>query len=198
MKNIAVIGSGGLGREVLGIIQSINRKENSWNFIGFYDDNLSNDFINGFPILGQIDELNQINEELNVVIAIGNPKIKKLIKNKIVNSQIKFPTLIHPSVEIYSEENVVLGKGVVIAANSVLTVNIEISDFVYINTAVVIAHDTKIGKYSMIMPTVSISAGGEIGEKVYIGNGTKIDYYVHIKNNEIIPAGSVLTKINPI
>ena len=198
MKNIAVIGSGGLGREVLGIIQSINRKENSWNFIGFYDDNLSNDFINGFPILGQIDELNQINEELNVVIAIGNPKIKKLIKNKIVNSQIKFPTLIHPSVEIYSEENVVLGKGVVIAANSVLTVNIEISDFVYINTAAVIAHDTKIGKYSMIMPTVSISAGGEIGEKVYIGNGTKIDYYVHIKNNEIIPAGSVLTKINPI
>ena len=193
MKNIAVIGSGGLGREVLGIIQSINRKENSWNFIGFYDDNLSNDFINGFPILGQIDELNQINEELNVVIAIGNPKIKKLIKNKIVNSQIKFPTLIHPSVEIYSEENVVLGKGVVIAANSVLTVNIEISDFVYINTAAVIAHDTKIGKYSMIMPTVSISAGGEIGEKVYIGNGTKIDYAIQIDDNAVIKAGSILT-----
>ncbi|TCP22928.1 sugar O-acyltransferase (sialic acid O-acetyltransferase NeuD family) [Tenacibaculum skagerrakense] len=193
MKNIAVIGSGGLGREVLGIIQSINRKENSWNFIGFYDDNLSNDLINGFPILGKIEELNQINEELYVVIAIGNPKIKELIKNKIFNSQIKFPTLIHPSVEIYSEENVVLGKGVVIAANSVLTVNIEISDFVYINTAVVIAHDTKIGKYSMIMPTVSISAGGEIGEKVYIGNGTKIDYAIQIDDNAVIKAGSILT-----
>lgn len=193
MKNIAVIGSGGLGREVLGIIQSINRKENSWNFIGFYDDNLSNDLINGFPILGKIEELNQINEELYVVIAIGNPKIKELIKNKIINSQIKFPTLIHPSVEIYSEENVVLGKGVVIAANSVLTVNIEISDFVYINTAAVIAHDTKIGKYSMIMPTVSISAGGEIGEKVYIGNGTKIDYVIQIDDNAVIKAGSILT-----
>ena len=193
MKNIAVIGSGGLGREVLGIIQSINRKENSWNFIGFYDDNLSNDLINGFPILGKIEELNQINEELHVVIAIGNPKIKELIKNKIINSQIKFPTLIHPSVEIYSEENVVLGKGVVIGANSVLTVNIEISDFVYINTAAVIAHDTKIGKYSMIMPTVSISAGGEIGEKVYIGNGTKIDYAIQIDDNAVIKAGSILT-----
>lgn len=193
MKNIAVIGSGGLGREVLGIIQSINRKENSWNFIGFYDDNLSNDLINGFPILGKIEELNQINEELYVVIAIGNPKIKELIKNKIINSQIKFPTLIHPSVEIYSEENVVLGKGVVIGANSVLTVNIEISDFVYINTAAVIAHDTKIGKYSMIMPTVSISAGGEIGEKVYIGNGTKIDYAIQIDDNAVIKAGSILT-----
>ena len=193
MKKIVIIGSGGLGREVLGIIQSINRKENSWNFIGFYDDNLSTDLINGFPILGKIDELNQINEELYVVIAIGNPKIKELIKNKIINSQIKFPTLIHPSVEIYSEENVVLGKGVVIAANSVLTVNIEISDFVYINTAAVIAHDTKIGKYSMIMPTVSISAGGEIGEKVYIGNGTKIDYAIQIDDNAVIKAGSILT-----
>lgn len=194
MKKIVIIGSGGLGREVLGIIQSINREKQTWDFIGFYDDNLTDELINGYPVLGKIDELNQIEEQLQVVIAIGNPKIKEIIKNKIVNPKIEFPNLIHPSVEIYSDDNVVLGKGIVIAANSVLTVNIEVSDFVYINTATVIAHDTKIGRYSMIMPTVSISAGGIIGEKVYIGNGTKIDYSINIKDNSKIKAGSILTQ----
>ncbi|MFY7670059.1 acetyltransferase [Tenacibaculum sp. MEBiC06402] len=194
MKKIAIIGSGGLGREVHGIIQAINRKNPAWDFIGFYDDSLTDELINGYPVLGKIDDLNQIKEQLEVVIAIGNPKVKELIKNKITNPKIKFPNLIHPSVEIYSEENVVLGQGVVIAANSVLTVNIEISDFVYVNTAAVIAHDTKIGTFSMIMPTVSISAGGIIGKKVYIGNGAKIDYSINIEDNTKIKAGSILTQ----
>lgn len=194
MKKIAIIGSGGLGREVLGIIQSINRKVQTWDFIGFFDDNLSDELINGYPVLDKIAALNSLVEEIYVVIAIGNPRIKELIRNKITSSKVKFPTLIHPSVAIYTEENVKLGQGVVIAANSVLTVNISIADFVYINAASVIAHDTEIGKYSMIMPTVSISAGVKIGEKVYIGNGVKMDYSVVIEDNTIIKAGTILSK----
>jgi len=195
MKKIAIIGSGGLGREVLGIIQSINNREKVWDFIGFYDDNLSDDLVNGYPIVGKIEALNNVDEELNIVFGIGNPKVKEIISNKINNGNIQFPTLIHPSVEIYSKEFVSLGKGVVIGANSVLTVNINIADFVYINTASIIAHDVSIGKFTMIMPTTSISAGGEIGEKVYVGNGTKIDYHgFKIDDNSIIKAGSIISK----
>ena len=75
-----------------------------------------------------------------------------------------------------------------------MSVNITLSDFVYINALSVIAHDTKIGSYSMIMPTVSISAGGIIGDKVYIGNGVKMDYQVNIKDNSNIEAGTIVTK----
>lgn len=194
MRKIAIVGAGGLGREVLGIIESINKNQTIWEFIGFYDDNLSNEMINGYQILGRVDDLSKVKHELNIVIGIGNPKIKEIIRNKIKNPKIKFPTLIHPSVTIYSNSTVNLGRGVVIAGNSVLTVNIDISDFVYINALSVIAHDTKIGKYSMIMPTVSISAGGKVGDKVYIGNGAKIDYFVDIEDNKIIEAGAVLSK----
>ncbi len=193
LKNIAIIGTGGLGREVLGIIKSINKESTTWNFIGFYDDNVSDKMINGYPILDNIDSLNSKEENLAIVIGIGNPIIKEKIRKKITNSYITFPTLIHPSVVIY-DETVLLGRGVVIAANCVLTVNINIGDFTYINTSSVIAHDTEIGKYSMIMPTVSISAGGIIGDGVYIGNGVKIDYYVSIESNTTIKAGSVLTR----
>lgn len=194
MNKIAIIGSGGLGREVLGIIQSINRKEKTWDFIGFYDDNPSLEVVNGFPVLGKIAELNDIKEEIYVVIGVGNPNVREILFKKINNQNILFPSLIHPSVEIYSNENVTIGNGVVIAANAVLTVNINISDFVYINAMSLLAHDTEIGKFTMVMPTVSISAGGKIGERVYIGNGTKIDFPIEIEDGAIIPAGSVLTK----
>lgn len=192
MKKITIIGSGGLGREVLGIIQSINRKEKTWKFIGFYDDNLSSELVNGYPIIDEIEALNSVKEELCIVIAIGNPKIKELIFNKINNSKISFPTLIHPSVITYSDETLSFGEGIVIGANSVLTVNINLGNHVYINTASIISHDVSIGDFSMVMPTVSISAGAKIGERVYLGNGVKIDQPILIDSDTKVSSGSIL------
>lgn len=194
MKKIAIIGTGGLGREVLGIIESINRVDEKWDFIGFYDDSLSNELINGYRILGDINSLNFIKENLALVIGIGDPNIKEKIRNQIKNSRISFPNIIHPSVIIYSNETVKVKEGVVIGANSVLTVNIEIENFVYINTASVISHDTKIGEYTMIMPTVSISTGVTIGKKVYISNGVKIDSPCKIENNSVVDFNSDMFK----
>lgn len=193
MKKIAIIGSGGLGREILGIIQSINRKKKTWDFIGFYDDNLSDDLVNGYPIIDEIETLNSIKEELHICIGIGNPKVKELLYQKIINPNILYPTIIQPSVQIYSNDTVRLGKGIVIGANCVLTVNITIADFVYLNTSCVISHDTEIGNYTMVMPTVAISSGAKIGKRVYIGNGTKIDYPIVIKDDSIIKSGAVLS-----
>ena len=38
MKDIAIYGAGGFGREVASLIKRINRIENQWNFVGFFDD----------------------------------------------------------------------------------------------------------------------------------------------------------------
>lgn len=105
-KKIAIIGSGGLGREILGIIQSINRKNKTWNFIVFFDDNYSDKLIHTYLIIGDIATLNSIEEEIHIVIAIGNPAVKEKIFKKITNPKIIFPTLIHPSVISYSEESI--------------------------------------------------------------------------------------------
>ena len=40
MKNIVIIGAGGLAREVQHVIEKINHKKNQWNLIGFIDENL--------------------------------------------------------------------------------------------------------------------------------------------------------------
>lgn len=38
MKDIAIFGVGGFGREVLTLIEDVNRISPTWNVIGFFDD----------------------------------------------------------------------------------------------------------------------------------------------------------------
>ena len=76
MKKIAIIGAGGFGREVKMLIDQINHNEKQYEFIGFYDDNVESEtIINGFKVLGSINELLQIDYNLELVISIADPKI---------------------------------------------------------------------------------------------------------------------------
>jgi hypothetical protein len=59
MKNIAIIGAGGFGREVKTILDAINVLNPVYNFLGFYDDGFEKgDNSNGYPILGGIECVN--------------------------------------------------------------------------------------------------------------------------------------------
>ena len=58
MKNIVIIGAGGLAREGQHVIEKINQKKNQWNLIGFIDENLDNkgNLLNGDKIIGNFDD----------------------------------------------------------------------------------------------------------------------------------------------
>ena len=90
MKNIAIFGGGGFGREVKTIIDAINKQiPNTYNFIGFYDDGIEKgSVVNGFPVLGGVDDLNKIISNLELVIALGDSKVKKKIIEKIEMSKL--------------------------------------------------------------------------------------------------------------
>ena len=97
MKNIIIIGAGGVGREVSLIIEKINKLKATWNLIGFIDDNINswNRIINGYQIIGGMDLLETLPLDTYVVIAIANYNVKKKIVNKI-NNKFKFATIIDP------------------------------------------------------------------------------------------------------
>lgn len=197
MNNIAIIGAGGFGREVKTIIDSINKIQNKYNFLGFYDDGfVKGDIINGFPILGKIEDLQTIKEEISILIAIGDPRTKKLIYNKINNPFLDFPTIIHPNVLI-SEDFVEIGQGCIICAGTIITCNIKIENFVILNLSCTVGHDTSIGSFSSFMPTVNISGEVKIEECVYVGTGAKIINLLTIGKETIIGAGAVVSKSLP-
>ncbi|MCQ4139025.1 MULTISPECIES: acetyltransferase [unclassified Chryseobacterium] len=196
MKKIAIIGAGGFGREVKMLIDQINEKSPEYEIIGFYDDKEHQEFINGIPYLGKIENINSFTQHLSLAIAIGDPLTKKKILNTIKNQNIEFPNLIHPSV-IIGKDNVVLGKGNIICAGSIITVDIIIEDFVILNLACTVGHDTQIKNFCSFMPTVNISGEVVINENVYVGTGAKIINLLEIGENSIIGAGAVVAKNIP-
>ena len=174
MKKIVIIGAGGFGREVKIIIDDINKKSLEYYFLGFYDDNIEKGkLVNGFPILGAIQDLNTIKEETYVALGIGVPKIKKDLIEELINDKLHFPTLIHPSA-IISNDDVHIGKGTIICAGNIITCNIRIEDFVTINLMCTVGHDTHINNYCSFMPSVNISGEVIIHENVFVGTGAKI------------------------
>ncbi|MPL93511.1 putative acetyltransferase EpsM [bioreactor metagenome] len=194
MKKIAVFGAGGFGREVHDMIEQINSANKQYDFIGFFDDGIEKGtIVNDYPVLGGVAELNQIESELCVAMAIGNPGIKRKIVEKIFNPKISFPTLVHPNVFIGNSKFNKIGEGCIICAGNIITVNIVIEDFVILNLSCTVGHDTIIGRFSSFMPTVNISGEINIGECVYVGTGAKIINQLNIGENSVIGSGAVVT-----
>lgn len=198
MKNIAIVGAGGFGREVKMLIEQINKTEDKWNVIGFFDDGINRgELINDSPILGGISDLNDWREELAVVFAIGNPVTKRKMVEQVKNDKISFPVLIHPNVSIGDMQYNQVGEGSIVTAGNIITVNIQIGRHVILNLCCTVGHDTIIKDYCSFMPTVNISGEVEIGECVYVGTGAKIINQLSIGENTIIGSGAVVSKSLP-
>lgn len=198
MKDIAIFGVGGFGREVLALIKDINRLTPRWSIVGFFDDgHEKGEIINGYPILGKTEDLNNWKTPVSIAVSIGNPIVKKRILEKITNPLVDYPTLIHPTVWIGDKEFVELGDGCIICAGNLITTNIRIEDFVILNLGCTVGHDTIIKKYSAFMPSVNISGEVIVGEGVYVGTGAKIINQLEIGDFTVVGAGAVVSKSLP-
>ena len=198
MKDIAIFGVGGFGREVLALIKDINKVEPTWNIVGFFDDGYEKGImVNGYPNLGKTEDLNKWPTPISLAVSIGSPVIKKEILGKITNPLVDYPTLIHPSVWIGDKEFVEIGKGCIICAGVMITTNIHIKDFVILNLQCTVGHDTIINNHASFMPSVNISGEVNIGEGVYVGTGAKIINQLVIGEYTIVGAGAVVAKTLP-
>lgn len=194
MQDIVIVGAGGFGREVQWLIERINNIDNLWNIRGYIDDSVSIGCeVNGYKVLGGVEYLKDVKHELAVVCAIGNSLIRKKVVDKIINnSNISFPNLIDPSVNMSDRIN--MGKGNIICSGNILTVNIEIKDFNIINLDCTVGHDVKIDSYVTIYPSANISGNVNVGHNVEIGTGSHIIQGLNIGSNSIIGAGTVVIR----
>ena len=196
MKDIAIFGAGGFGREVACLIKRINEKEPTWNFIGFFDDNAElkgtrNEY---GEVLGGMKELNAWEKELGLVVTIGVPQVLSIVVSKIQNDKITFPNLIDPTVDFLDPKNVKMGKGNVICAKSFVSCNVIMGDFNLYNVGVGIGHDSSLGNYNVIMPNVNISGGVQINNCNMLGVKSTVLQYLKIGSNVKFGANSLLMR----
>lgn len=197
MRDLALYGSGGLGRELYCMIDLINKTlvpEDKFNFVGFIDDTkpVGTQIAHYGKVLGGIEELNSWSRPLSIVIAVGSPSGRQLISSKINNEFIDFPNFIHPSFYVSDPQTFSIGKGNVITGDCSATVSIRIGDFNLFNGSVHMGHDDSIGNCNVFMPDIRVSGGVTVGDGNLIGVGSRIIQQLKIGNGVTLGAGAVL------
>lgn len=182
MKDIAIYGAGGFGREIACLIRIINQDNLTWNLIGFFDDDekLWGEKNEYGEILGGIEQLNSWDKPLDIAIAIGSPTILKKISEGIVNEKISFPNIIAPNVIFLDKDNVRMGKGNIICSSCLISCNVTMGDFNILNGFVPVGHDTVIGNHNVVMPSVNISGGVRMGDQNFLGVQSVVLQYVKL------------------
>lgn len=192
-KKLIIIGAGDFGREVLAIVERINCQGNKWMLMGFVDDDpdLVGKTVGGYPVLGDLNWLLDNDDELFVVCSLGNSETRKTIIERIDGyDHIQYATLIDPSVIIMNDSEV--GEGSIIAAGTVVTVNVVIGRHSIINLNCTIGHDTITGDFFTAHPGTNISGKVTMEDASYFGTGCKVIQGLHIAGGCIFGAGSVV------
>lgn len=193
MRDLYIVGSGGLGRGLVDALIHDNGDHinEEFNNIYFVDDNTTGEYINGIKVRFNIEDLINITSKCLVINALGEPRIREKIQKKLnLNPHFEFPNYIDSDVKLYN--NVHLGTGNIITRGAVLSTNINIGDFNLIHFNSTIGHDVTMNDYNCVYPLVSLSGYTKLGNCNMIGMCSSslpqsvLNDYVRVGANSLI------------
>ncbi len=191
MKDLYIVGAGGLAREVHCLVNQINASEETWNLVGFVDPN------NAYrdPAFVTLVDESDIPEGAHFVVALGNIELKDLLFHKCLKLGLNPAVLVHP--ETWISDTTTVGWGSIICKGTAMTADIVIEDNVYINHNVSIGHDVRIGSHSIVNPGAVIGGGVILENHVLVGMGASVIQYVTVGCGASVSMGSAVTRNVP-
>ena len=176
---LALFGYGGHAREVAAQIG-----KNTSNLTFFVDDIYSK---------GEVKPISEFNpKKYLMMVAVADSKDRAEIVSKLPEGTEYF-TFIHPTAQIMSDD-VIIGEGSFIGANSILTTNIRMGNHAILNRGNHIGHDCIIGDYFSAMPGAIVSGNVHIGNMVYLGTNSSIIEKKYLLHDIKIGANGVVVK----
>jgi len=190
-ERLLIVGTGGLGRETLWVAREAGVRE-----IGFLDDGFTGEArsVDGAQVVGRIADWAEHDAE--IVVAIGSPRVRRDVVGRIeAAGSPRFATLVHPSVRI--GQNVTIGPGAIIAAQTVLSCDVVIGAHAVIGINVLVSHDCRFGDFVTIAPGVTVpgtvtgGAGCEVALNATMRQGTSLGI------GSMVGMGAVVTRDVP-
>ncbi|GAB3580795.1 LbetaH domain-containing protein [Hymenobacter daeguensis] len=195
---LVIFGAGGLGREVLLLVQQINQSRPTWDVRGFYDDQApATPTVAGLPYLGTSADLNASPVPLAVALAVGSPAGRAAVAGRLTSAQLRFPVLVHPRVALAASQRVALGAGCIVQQGCMLTCDIELGRFVLLNLGCTVGHDAVLEDFCSLMPHANVSGAARLATGVYLGTSATIIQGVSIGAHTVVGAGAVVVRDLP-
>lgn len=167
---LLLVGAGGFGRVALE--HAVEQYD-----CAFVDDGPElGTLVNGVAVIGRISDLQCLHDEAGyeqLVVTIGNNKLREEIYNKAKAFGYSFPNIICASAYVsrYAE----LGSGCVL-----------------LNPGVEVHHDSFVDDCSLIYTNSVVRTLAHVGKRVRIGSNVSISNNVNIADDSDIPNGTTL------
>jgi len=187
MRRLVILGAGGCAREVVLYLAG-----GYYSRVAFLDDTGTGQKCLLPPNASLISDLSAEWEGSDFIIAVGNPRAKKVLEGRYAHMLGVCPNVEYGC--LWLDKGLLPECGVIIAPGCVLTTNISLGRHVIINFNSTVGHDTVIGDYTTISPGCNISGNVVIGEGCLIGTGAAIREKVLIASNVTVGAGAVVVK----
>lgn len=193
MKDLVIIGAGGMGREIFYHAMECEGYEKEYRIKGFIDDNIhSLDSFEGFPtVLDTIDDYHICNNDV-FIASNGSVKSKTQIVSKIIERGGIFISLIHPTARIARDAK--LGEGLVIMRRADVGSSTQIGNYCFIQADSVIGHDAVVGDFCRIDCKVVCVGGVKVEEGATIHTSAVISHGVTIGKRAIVGALSMVIR----
>ena len=190
-RALVIVGAGGQGREALDTVEALNAAAPApvWRFLGFLvDDDRTAGLLaaRGAAVIGPVARLGDggLDPEVEVVVAIGDPGVRRRVADEAAAAGRRAATLVHPSAQVGSQ--VVLGEGAYVGPGAVLTTNVAVGRHAIVNVAATLSHDVVVGDFATVGP------GSHLAGNVHVGAGADLGIGVVARPGSSIGAGTVV------
>lgn len=192
MKNLIIIGAGGLGRTIYNwALESIGY---GVEFLvkGFLDDNLmSLETFEGYPpIISTISAYQPLESDV-FVCAIGG-SARTVVNESIMAKKGRYINLLHRSVRIGT--NAEMGYGNVLGPNVSLGPDTKMGNLNFIQNETIIGHDVEIGDLNRLDTRIMCVGGVRIKNRTTIHSSAVLNHKVVVEDDAVVGACSFVIR----
>lgn len=195
-ERLVFVGGGGYCRELLLLASECHRAGTLPAVGGYLDDSgdVLGAFQTGVPWLGGVDNFSPSHGDA-FILALGTPRTKRIVHEKLRVRGGSFPRLIHPSANIAPTAQI--DEGTIFGLLTAAGPNTRTGRFVAFNNGSGIGHDCTVGDYTTLSANIDVTGSAIIGSDVMIGTKAVILPKVVVGDGATIGAGSIVYRSVP-
>jgi sugar O-acyltransferase (sialic acid O-acetyltransferase NeuD family) len=202
-EHIVIIGCGGHGREALGVIGAVNAAMTGgsrWRVLGFVDDRPAAVHLDrvqrlGRPYLGKVEWLRDAPPSTQVVIGVGDPRVRRMVGERVDAYGLASASVVHPMATVGAD--LVAGEGLLVFAGARVTTNVTLGRHVHLNQNSTVGHDCVLADYVSVNPLAAVSGECHLDEGVLVGTNSAILQGLRVGRDATVAAGACVVRDVP-
>lgn len=195
-RDVAIIGAGGLGREVLEYAQAA--ASDGWpnRIAGFFDDHpdVREGFDSAYPVLGPFSAIGA-GSVRRFIIALGDAEQRRRVSDMVKTAGGELVTLVHPLAHVVRTSS--LGEGAILCPFALVGAHSAVGGNVLINVYASVGHDARIGAHTVLSPYAAVTGTVDLGTESFVGTHASLLPRISIGACSKVSAGSVVTSSFP-